>query len=132
MKLKPGIKLLADTAGGGAPVQRRRVYQVQLRMWLNQGEPVRWARPWGQLDDASLADDGHTLITDLRVDRESMFDGLFYGVQSMRVGGTRKLQISPHLAFGANGVAGTIPADAALLLEVTVIAERPADRRQSP
>jgi FKBP-type peptidyl-prolyl cis-trans isomerase len=36
-------------------------------------------------------------------------NGLFYGVDGMRAGGTRRLEITPHLAYGE---AGVIPAGA--------------------
>ena len=59
---------------------------------------------------ARLEDDGTTLITELRVDRRSLVNGLFYGVEGMRVGGMRQLEIAPHLAYGDRGVPGVIPA----------------------
>ena len=53
------------------------------------------------------------------------FAGLFYGLQGMRVGGTRTLRIAPHLGYGEQGVPGVIPANALLTVEVTVLSERP-------
>ena len=47
----------------------------------------------------------------------------------MRVGGSRKLRISPHLAYGENGLPGMIPGNAVLTVEVKILEERiPADR----
>lgn len=105
-------------------MERQHVYQVQLKMWLNQGEPVRWERPWGMIDRARLEDDGTTLITDLRVDRENLFAGLFKGIEGMRIGGRRKLKISPHLAYGEAGIAGRIPSQAVIITEIEFIEER--------
>ena len=68
---------------------------------------------------APLEDEGATLFTGIRVDRVSLFAGLFYGVVGMRVGGTRTLRIAPHLAFGAEGLPGVIPANALLTAELT-------------
>lgn len=93
-------------------------------MWLHQGEPVRWEQPWGLVDRARLEDDGATLITDLRVDRENMFAGLFQGIEGMRIGGRRKLKISPHLAYGDTGIPGRIPPRAVIIAEIEFIAER--------
>jgi hypothetical protein len=42
----------------------------------------------------------------------------------MRIGGTRRLRISPHLAYGKRGVPGVIPADAVLDVEIHVLEER--------
>lgn len=119
-----GIEQLEDEPGDGAPIERRRVYRVRLKMWLNRGEPVCWDRPWGMIDRAVLEDDGSTLLTDLRIDRENLIAGLFQGIEGMRIGGRRKLRISPHLAYGGNGVAGRIPPDAAVVAEIEFIEER--------
>jgi hypothetical protein len=124
VNIKSGIRLLDDVEGDGALVQRQQVYQMQIRMWLNQGQPIVWQRPWGMIDRARLEDEGKTLITDLRVDRENLFNGLFYGIQGMRVGGSRKLKISPHLAYGERGIEGLIPANAVVIVEVTVLGLR--------
>lgn len=121
--MRPGIELLGETIGEGPAVVRHRPYDVRVRMWLHRGDAVRWERAWGQLSHARLEDDGATMLMRLRVDREDMFAGLFYGVQGMKVGGTRKLRIGPHMAFRERGVPGVIPHDAVLTVEVAVLAE---------
>lgn len=88
---------------------------------MNRGEAVRWAAPWGAANVARLDDDGKTLVTEIRIDRRSSISGLFYGVEGMRVGGTRRLEIGPHLAYGDRGVPGVIPAGAVLTAEITVL-----------
>lgn len=123
--MRPGIELLSEEHGIGAPVRKQAVYQIKLRMWLSRGDPVRWSAPWGLIDRARLEDSGATLITDLRVDRVHLFAGLFYGIQGMRIGGTRTLRIAPHLAYREAGVPGLIPPHALLTVEVTVLSERP-------
>ena len=80
---------------------------------------------WGQIDTAVLEDDRTTLTTDVRINREALISGLFYGIEGMRVGGIRKLRISPHMAFGERGVPGIIPEDAVLVAEITILEERP-------
>ncbi len=123
MKLS-GITLLEDTPGTGAAIERGKVYRIRLRMWLNKGEPIRWERPWGLIDRARLDDDGATAVTDLRIDREHLFPGLFQGIDGMRVGGRRKLKISPHLAYGERGIPGRVPADAVIVAEIEFIEQR--------
>jgi hypothetical protein len=122
-QMRSGIEILDDQPGEGPLIQRQHVYRVRLRMWLNKGEPVRWQTPWGFVLTARLEDDGHTLISNMRVDRRSIINGLFYGIDGMQVGGTRKLRISPHLAYGRRGVPNVIPADAVLVAEITILEE---------
>ena len=121
---RPGIRLLEDSPGSGDTIQRLRTYRVRLKLWLNRGKPIRWDQPWGLIDRARLEDDGATLVTDLRFDRENLFAGLFQGIDGMRIGGCRKLKIAPHLAYGANGIPGKIPPDAAIVAEIEIIEER--------
>lgn len=126
---RTGVRIIEDRPGDGAPIERQRVYRVRLKMWLNQGEPICWQRAWGLVDGARLEDDGATLVSDLRVDRENLFPGLFQGIEGMRLGGRRKLKISPHLAYGDKGIPGRVPPGAVILAEIEFISER--DMRQS-
>src|SRR5262249_56186870 len=97
---RSGRKLVGDIAGPGDVIRRQQNYMIRLRVWLNRGEPVRWHMAWGPVGIARLEDNGETLITEVRIDRRSLVNGLFYGVEGMRVGGTRRLEIAPHLAYG--------------------------------
>ena len=78
---------------------------------------------WGPVGVARLEDEGSTLMTEVRIDRRSLINGLFYGVAGMRVGGLRRLEIAPHLAYGERGVPGVIPPNAALIAEITILDE---------
>ena len=93
-------------------------------MWLNKGDPIRWREPWGSIEHAALEDEGLTLVTDVRLDRVFLFNGLFYGVEGMCVGGTRRLKISPHLGYGAKGLPGVVPPNSVLIAEITILAPR--------
>ena len=123
-RLRSGLTLLADMPGSGEFVRRQRKYLIRLRLWLDRGEAVRWQTAWGQMGVARLDDNGETLVTEVRVDRRSLVNGLFYGVEGMRVGGTRRLEIAPHLAYGDRGVPGVIPAGAILNAEITILEAR--------
>ena len=122
--MKKGIKLLEETIGAGDEIQRQKYYQIQLRCWLNQGEAVKWKHPWGIVDRSKLLEDGELLITEIRINRGHLISGLFYGVEGMRIGGTRKLKISPHLAYGEKGLPGIIPENAALICEIKILEQR--------
>jgi hypothetical protein len=101
--MKYGIELLGEQLGDGPAVERHESYRIRVKMWLNRGDLVRWERPWGLLTHAYLEDDGATLVTDVRMDRVFLIPGLFYGMEGMRIGGTRTLRIPPSLAFGEGG-----------------------------
>jgi uncharacterized protein len=120
-RLRVGLTQLLDIPGDGEPVRRQHIYRIRLRLWMNRGEPVRWQTAWGPVGIARLEDKGETLITEVRIDRRSLVSGLFYGVEGMRVGGTRRLEIAPHLAYGERGVPGVIPERAVLAAEVTIL-----------
>jgi len=123
-RLRSGLTLLLDVPGAGELVRRQHNYLIRLRLWLKQGEAVRWQNTWGPGGAARLEDDGETLITEVRIDRRSLVNGLFYGVESMRIGGTRRLAIAPHMACGDRGVPGIIPPAAMLTAEITILEAR--------
>jgi hypothetical protein len=125
-RLRAGVTLLADIPGTGEVVRRQHNYRIRLRLWLRRGEPVRWQTAWGPVGIARLEDNGETLITELRIDRRSLFPGLFYGVEGMRVGGIRRLEIAPHLAYGNLSVPGSIPANAMLTAEIGILEAAPS------
>jgi hypothetical protein len=128
-RLRSGLILLADIPGTGEPVRRQHRYLIRLRMWLHTGEVVRWKAASGPVGIARLEDDGETLITEVRIDRHALVAGLFYGVEGMRVGGTRRLEIGPHLAYKDRGVPGTIPENALVTAEIAILEARsPAAR----
>jgi ankyrin repeat protein len=123
-RLRSGLTLLVDIPGTGELVRRQHIYRIRLRLWLNHGQPVRRQTAWGAVGVARLEDGGETLITEVRIDRRSLVNGLFYGVEGMRVGGMRRLEIAPHLGYGDRGVAGMIPGGAVLNAEITIIEAR--------
>jgi FKBP-type peptidyl-prolyl cis-trans isomerase len=40
----------------------------------------------------------------------------------MRVGGTRRLDLAPHMAYGERGVPGIIPPSSSLIVEIAILA----------
>ena len=120
-RLRSGLTLLWDVPGTGEPVRRQGDYRIRLRVWLAGGQPVRWKTPWGPVGVAALSEHGETLITEVRINRGQLMSGLFYGVEGMRVGGTRRLEIAPYLAYGDRGVPGVVPPGATLVAEVAIL-----------
>jgi len=122
--MQKGIKILSEIVGLGDEIQRHQFYRMSIRIWLHKGDPIKWTKPFGLLDRKEISEDLQTLTADYRVDREFLFSGLFYGVQGMRIGGTRLLEISPHLAYREHGVPDMIPPNALLKVEVSIHGER--------
>ncbi len=129
MFIRKGIRLLEERVGDGEPVERQEHYVLSIRLTLNQGQ-VLDAPPWGSPPESGPSDGYFNWR--VRIDRIQLIPGLFYTVDGMRVGGFRKVVISPHLAYGQEGIPGQIPANAKLIAEVKVLREVPYHRRQWP
>jgi FKBP-type peptidyl-prolyl cis-trans isomerase len=97
----PGIQIVEDVAGEGTPVLRGEIVSLDLQITLNQGEVI-FARQ----------------RTTVRVGDRHVFPGLSKSIEGMRRGGYRKTRVSPHLAYGVDGVAGKIPPHAVLICEL--------------
>jgi len=121
-RLRSGVMLLVDVPGTGDAVRRQHNYRIRLQMAIVGGGDVRWERPWGRVTAAALEENGAVLFTEVRIDRRTLINGLFYGIDGMRIGGMRRLQIAPPLAYGARGVPGVVPPNATLTAEVEIIA----------
>ncbi len=121
-RLRSGLILLLDLPGHGEPVRRQAGYAIRTRWRLPDGTFVRRDVP--ETATNVLEDDGTTLVTEIRVNRGSLMAGVFYGLDGMRVGGTRHLEIAPHLAYGDSGIPGAIPPRTTLIVEITVLEER--------
>ena len=122
--MRPGLKILEDSPGEGEELQRKKTYFFKLEMELSRGDKISWPFPSGIVDRARLENNGTILFTDMRFDRECMINGIFYGIEGMRIGGTRKLKISPHLAYGENGIEGVVPQNAVIYVTIHAIEER--------
>jgi FKBP-type peptidyl-prolyl cis-trans isomerase len=79
---KSGIKILSDTPGAGAEIKKGDRVRVSYDIQLNRGD--------------YLAKDQETIFT--VGDREQVA-GFRYGMEGMKVGGTRKFRASPHLCY---------------------------------
>lgn len=125
MKLRKGVKLIAEEPGSGNRVERRKQYVLAIRLSLNQGDVVTAPERClsRSVDDRTrLRSDGY-FEHRVRIDRENLIAGLFYAVQGMNVGGYRKVIIGPHLGYGERGVPGVIPENAKLVAEIRVLSE---------
>jgi len=123
--IRKGVHLLEEQEGNGAEVRRQHYYVLAIRISLNRGEIIN--RPQHCLsyrmnDKLQKQEDGF-LHHCVRIDRESLIAGVFYAVVDMRVGGYRRVEIAPHLAYGEKGIDGIIPPNAKLTVEIKVLEE---------
>ena len=104
MSLKTGIKLLSETEGTGTKACIGDCVKVILNGWLNKGEVIQ-----------------NNLTYDVVLGARNIIPGIEYSIEGMRVGGKRKVKISPHLGYGEKGVPSKIPATAILVYEIEVV-----------
>jgi FKBP-type peptidyl-prolyl cis-trans isomerase len=97
--------------GGGAEVVSDSTYRVHYTGWLVNGYEF----------DSSFDHNSPITVT---IDVTNLIAGWHEGLKGMRVGGTRKLVIPSHLAYGARGAGrGEIPPHATLVFDVAVVGE---------
>jgi FKBP-type peptidyl-prolyl cis-trans isomerase len=96
-----GIKIVAEIEGAGARAEKGDLVAFDSAASLNKGTELHARRP----DSVTLGS-------------RRYIAGVEGALLGMREGGYRKVRISPHLAYGAGGVAGKIPANAVLVYEL--------------
>jgi FKBP-type peptidyl-prolyl cis-trans isomerase len=121
MKRLSGLKLLEEREGAGSPAKKgdRVVYNV--RIFLNQGDEV----PLNDLQAKQLPKEmvrveaGATFINHrIVLGQRQAIAGVEHALIGMKVGGYRKVCVSPHLAYRKKGIADLIPPGAVLLVEL--------------
>ena len=94
--------------GEGEVAETGKIVTIHYRGFLNKGELFR-----------SSYDDGQPIS--FRIGKREVVAGLEKGVVGMRVGGKRRIRVSPHLAYRDQPVTG-IPPNAVLIFEVELLA----------
>ncbi len=106
-----GIKIKDTIIGTGLVATRGKQVVVHARGFLRRGDVIadtrKDGRPWK-----------------IELGKRDCIAGLHQGIEGMRVGGHRELIISPHLAYGAEGVPGSIPPNAVVRFEVELLEVR--------
>ena len=97
-----GIDVEDVAVGGGLAAERGQIVTVRWRGTLNRGDSF-----------------GSGEVS-FRVGGREVVAGLSRGVLGMRVGGVRRLRVSPHLGYRDQPVPG-IPANAVLNFEVELL-----------
>ncbi len=102
MRVPNGLKIEELAIGVGALAEPGDLVTIEWRGWLNRGDE------FGSGSET------------LRIGQRRLIAGLERGVIGMRVGGVRKLRVSPHLGYRDRVVPG-VPANAVLNFEVRLL-----------
>jgi FKBP-type peptidyl-prolyl cis-trans isomerase len=97
-----GLKVEDVTVGSGAAAERGATVSIRWRGTLNRGDEF-----------------GSGEVS-FRVGERRVIAGLEKGVVGMRVGGIRRLRVSPHLGYRDQTVPG-VPANAVLTIELELL-----------
>ncbi len=110
-----GLQYEDTVPGTGAEAQAGQRVQVHYTGWLH--DPAAEGGRGRKFD--SSKDRGSPFAFPLGAGH--VIRGWDEGVQGMKVGGTRVLQIPADLGYGARGAGGVIPANATLIFEVDLL-----------
>jgi FKBP-type peptidyl-prolyl cis-trans isomerase len=121
MKRLSGLKLLEEREGEGRSAQKGDRVIYNSRMFLNKGDEVQLqAKQIEQLPkDMIRVVDGVSFVDHKTVlGTRQTIAGAEHALMGMKVGGYRKVRISPHLAYRDKGIPDLIPSDAVLIVEL--------------
>ncbi|MBI3357513.1 MAG: FKBP-type peptidyl-prolyl cis-trans isomerase [Nitrospirae bacterium] len=130
MKRLSGLKLLEEREGEGPPAQKSDNVTFNMRLFLNKGDEV----PLNDLQAKHLRKerirvvDGVTLVDhQTLLGRRRVMAGVEQALIGMKVGGYRKVRVSPHLAYRDKGIPDLILPSAIVVAEIwlrAVVEER--------
>lgn len=100
---KSGIKIIEDVPGNGPELKRGDWVRVRYDLALNRGEVVQE----NQEEEFKFGD-------------RMKIDGFNYGLEGIRVGGTRVFKASPHLCYRDLEIPG-IPKNAVLVFHIKAV-----------
>jgi FKBP-type peptidyl-prolyl cis-trans isomerase 2 len=92
-----------------------------MRLFLNKGDEVRLNETQATHLPKEMirAVDGAILIDrTIVLGRRETMAGVEHALMGMKIGGYRKVRISPHLAYRDKGIPGLIPPNAVLICEI--------------
>lgn len=121
MKRFSGIKLLEEREGEGLPAQKGDRVVYNRRILLNKGDevPLNVKQAKHLPKEMIRIEEGAPFIdhTTILGSRQSIA-GVEHALMGMKVGGYRKVRISPHLAYRDKGIPDLIPPNALLICEI--------------
>ena len=113
-----GIRIKELIVGTGTVAERGTVAVANIRGYLRRGDVCYDSQEYGQPSRIDLS-------------KRDCIAGLRKGVEGMRAGGRRQVIVSPHLAYGAEGLTGKVPPNAVIRFEVELLEVLPATDRSA-
>jgi FKBP-type peptidyl-prolyl cis-trans isomerase len=121
MKRLSGLKLLEEREGTGAPAKKGDRVVYNSRLFLNKGDEVPLnAKQVEYLPKDMIRVEGDVALVNHKTllgSRQTMA-GVEHALMGMKVGGYRKVRVSPHLAYRDTGIPDLIPPNAVLICEI--------------
>ncbi|MGI9308656.1 MAG: FKBP-type peptidyl-prolyl cis-trans isomerase [Gammaproteobacteria bacterium] len=123
-KIAKGIELLLDVPGDGPAAKKGSEVTYNARLFLRKGDEVtvdaRSIALYGdQLQTRSI--EGVELIDHVTtLGKRRPIAGVEKSLFGMQAGGYREVLVSPHLAYGDDGIEGLIPPEAMLKIRLWV------------
>jgi FKBP-type peptidyl-prolyl cis-trans isomerase len=121
MKRITGLKLLDEREGDGPSAQKGDRVMFHMRLFLNKGDeiPLNETQAKHLPNEMIRVVDGMTFIDrTIVLGRREAIAGVEHTLMGMKVGGYRKVRVSPHLAYRDKGITDLIPPDAVLICEI--------------
>lgn len=120
-EIASGIILLTEVEGQGPAAAKDDRIVYNMKIWPNRGDEVPLnaiqaehlpAHMIRSVDGQKLVDHRATL------GKREVIAGVERTLLEMKPGGYRKVRVSPHLAYREKGLAGLIPENAVLVIEI--------------
>ena len=118
MKLSSGVEILENEDGSGSVAESGDTVVYNVRIFLNHGDevPINDAIAERGIGEERIRHENGQILIDhvSMLGKRQAIAGIEKALSGMRVGGFRKVRVSPHLAYRETGIPGLIPADAVL------------------
>ena len=122
MKLPSGLEILEDQESSGPSAELGDTITYNVRIFLNRGDevPINETQSiQGMPADRIRRENGQIFIDHIStLGKRQVIAGIEKAIVGMRVGGFRKVRVSPHLAYGSRGMPGLVPPDAVLNISI--------------
>jgi len=121
MKRLSSLTLLEEREGEGRSAERGDRVVYNIRLFLNKGNEVLLnERQVEHLpDDRIRVEAGGTFVDHKTLlGSRKTIAGVEHTLMGMKVGGYRKVRVSPHLAYRDKGIPDFVPPDAVLICEI--------------